>query len=473
MSMKTLANRMYTGETTIQFVGRRRLWFTISALACVISLIALFYPGLNLGIDFKGGSIFRAEAVKHVTVEQVRNAIGPDAQVVQVTEDSPPQVIVQTEEQPADRVAQINAQLKQLTGAPQVSTDAVGSKWGETVSRRALLALAVFIAAVVVYVSIRFEPKMSGAALVALVHDLLITAGVYALARFEVTPATVIALLTILGYSLYDTVVVFDKVKENTGTISSVSRTTYSDAANLAVNQTAVRSLNTSLTSLLPVGALLLGGSFLLGGEVLKDLSLALFVGVGVGTYSSMFLGVPLLAAWKEREPRFRDLRARIQRRETAGARQGVATGRAAATAGSGTAGAREAGAGAEAGAREAGARADAGAAKASPSTRSGSRSGPQAQARRRPSRPAAAQPPFQEEEPLLPSVPPDPDDDYVTEDYGSEGYADQVDDKPAPERPTREPAVGSSPRPRTGQRPKQRRKGGKQQASGGKRRRR
>jgi preprotein translocase subunit SecF len=441
MSMKSLANRLYSGETTIQFVGRRRLWFTISAIACLISVIALIYPGLNLGIDFEGGSVFRAEATKPVTVEQVQTAVGPVAQVVQVTQDTPPQVIVQTEELPQAEVARINAALKQVTGSNEVSTEAVGSKWGATVSRKALIALLVFIAAVAIYVSLRFEPKMAATALIALVHDLLITAGIYALARFEVTPATVIALLTILGYSLYDTVVVFDKVRENTRTLSSLSRTTYSDAANLAVNQTAVRSLNTSLTSLLPVGALLFAGSLLLGAEVLKDLSLALFVGVGAGTYSSMFLAVPLLCAWKEREPRFRDLRARVERREASGARS------------------TRAAAGARATAKATDGAAD-GAADRAASAKASRRQQQRQQQRR-----GAAATPFPEaEETLLPSVPPDPD-----EAYEAEGEGEEV---PAAEKPKEPAQAGQRPRS-SGHRPQQQRRKGGKQSSGGRRRRR
>jgi preprotein translocase subunit SecF len=192
------------------------------------------------------------------------------------------------------------------------------------VTTKALIALAVFLAVIVVYVSIRFDFKMSVSALVALIHDLLITAGVYALARFEVTPATVIGLLTILGYSLYDTVVVFDKVRENTGELSSMSRLTYSEAANRAVNQTLVRSLNTSLTSLLPIAALLTIGLLLPGAETIKDLSLALFVGVAAGTYSSVFIATPFLALWKETEPRNRQLRARVARLAASGAAEEV-----------------------------------------------------------------------------------------------------------------------------------------------------
>jgi preprotein translocase subunit SecF len=172
---------------------------------------------------------------------------------------------------------------------------------------------------VTLYVSLRMEFKMAVAALVALLHDLIITAGIFALARFEVTPATVIALLTILGYSLYDTVVVFDKVRENTGTLTSMSRTTYSQATNLAVNQTMMRSLNTSLASLLPILGLLLVGNYLLGAETLKDLALALFIGVAAGAYSSIFIAPPLVAMWKEKEPRYAQLRARVERLATQG----------------------------------------------------------------------------------------------------------------------------------------------------------
>jgi preprotein translocase subunit SecF len=173
---------------------------------------------------------------------------------------------------------------------------------------------------VTIYVSLRMEFKMAVAALVALLHDLIITAGIFALSRFEVTPATVIALLTILGYSLYDTVVVFDKLRENTGSLTAMSRTTYSQATNLAVNQTMMRSLNTSLASLLPILGLLLVGNYLLGAETLKDLALALFVGVAAGAYSSIFIAPPLVAMWKEKEPRYAQLRARVERLGAQGA---------------------------------------------------------------------------------------------------------------------------------------------------------
>jgi preprotein translocase subunit SecF len=312
----SLASRMYHGETSFDIVGRRRLWFTISALLVLISLVSLVVPGLNFGIDFKGGAVFRVQPQTQVTEAQVREAVGPAAEVVQVTEDDPVQVIVQTEELPPAEVARIRTGLAEVTGveANAVSTESIGSKWGSTVSRKAVVALLVFLVVVVIYVSLRMEFKMAVAALVALLHDLIITAGIFALARFEVTPATVIALLTILGYSLYDTVVVFDKVRENTGSLTAMSRTTYSQATNLAVNQTMMRSLNTSLASLLPILGLLLVGSYLLGAETLKDLALALFVGVAAGAYSSIFIAPPIVAMWKEKEPRYAQLRARVER---------------------------------------------------------------------------------------------------------------------------------------------------------------
>jgi preprotein translocase subunit SecF len=312
----SLASRMYHGETSYDFVGRRRLWFSISAVLVLISLASLVWPGLNFGIDFKGGAVFRVRPERPVTEAEVRRAVGPAAEVVQVTEQAPVQVIVQTKELPAAEVTRIRTGLARVSGVQlnAVSTQSIGSKWGSTVSRKAVIALLVFLVVVTVYVSLRMEVKMAGAALVALLHDLIITAGIFALSRFEVTPATVIALLTILGYSLYDTVVVFDKVRENTGTLTAMSRTTYSQATNLAINQTVMRSLNTSLASLLPILGLLLVGSYLLGAETLKDLALALFVGVAAGAYSSIFIAPPLVAMWKEREPRYTQLRARVER---------------------------------------------------------------------------------------------------------------------------------------------------------------
>ena len=324
----SIASRLYHGQISFDYVGRWRTWFLVSALAMLISVIALFYPGLAFGIDFKGGGVFTVQPTHNVTQAQVSDAVGSLAKVVQtsnVEAGKPAQVQVQTESLTSDQIAKVRADLSRVAGVQpsQVSNSVVGSKWGSTVTRKALIALLVFLAVIVVYVSIRFDFKMAISALIALVHDLLITAGVYALARFEVTPATVIGLLTILGYSLYDTVVVFDKVRENTGALSAMSRVTYSEAANRAINQTLVRSLNTSLTSLLPIGALLVAGSVLPGAETIKDLSLALFVGIAAGTYSSVFIATPFLALWKETEPRNRQLTARVIRLVASGATAG------------------------------------------------------------------------------------------------------------------------------------------------------
>ena len=312
----SLASRMYHGETSFDIIGRRRLWFSISAVLVAISLVGLIWPGLNFGIDFKGGAVFRVQPQHPVTEAEVRRALGPVAEVVQISESEPVEVIVQTEVLGQPEVAGIRTKLAEVAGVErsEVSTQTIGSKWGSQVSRKAMIALLVFLVVVVIYVSLRMEFKMAVAALVALLHDLIITAGIFALSRFEVTPATVIALLTILGYSLYDTVVVFDKVRENTGPLTAMSRTTYSQATNLAVNQTMMRSLNTSLASLLPILGLLLVGNYLLGAETLKDLALALFIGVAAGAYSSIFIAPPLVAMWKEKEPRYAQMRARVER---------------------------------------------------------------------------------------------------------------------------------------------------------------
>jgi preprotein translocase subunit SecF len=197
----------------------------------------------------------------------------------------------------------------------EIDTRLVGPSWGEEITRKALTALVVFLLAIIIFLSIAFEPKMAIAAIIALFHDVWITVGIYALVGFEVTPATVIGFLTILGYSLYDTVVVFDKVRENTRGIAGGSRLTYSGAANLAVNQTLIRSINTSVVALLPVGSILFIGTGVLGAGPLKDLSLALFIGLTVGTYSSIFVATPFLAAMREREPAMKALSKRVNAR--------------------------------------------------------------------------------------------------------------------------------------------------------------
>jgi preprotein translocase subunit SecF len=312
---------LYRGDVSIDFVGRRRQWYALSAVLLLVALTALLVRGLNFGIEFEGGAVFDVPS-DTCTVEVARDAFaGTGVTTVEpiVTEvtGSTRSVRVQTV---ALNAVQTNDVAQTLADACQVpidsvSTQVIGPSWGGEITKKAFTGLAVFLLAIVVYLSITFEWRMAVAALVALVHDVVITVGIYALVGFEVTPASVIGVLTILGYSLYDTVVVFDKVKENTRGLSGGSRMTYSDAANLAVNQTLVRSINTSVVGLLPVAALLFVGAYVLGAGTLKDLALALFVGIAVGTYSSIFVATPFLAELKEREPAMQALNKRVAAR--------------------------------------------------------------------------------------------------------------------------------------------------------------
>jgi preprotein translocase subunit SecF len=316
-----LGHRLYTGEVSIDFVGRRKIWYSIAAVAIVISVAALVLRPLHFGIEFEGGVEFRAK------VEDPTRAVPALQEAVAATglEDNPvvtrsgDGVRVQTEAMPAAGVATVSRALEDA-GASSVSSEYVGPSWGRAVAERALLGLAVFLVLVVLFIGLYFrEWKMSVAAVAALAHDVLITVGVYALAGFEVTPATVTGLLTILGYSLYDTVVVFDKVRENTRGAARSARRSYAESANLAVNQTLVRSINTSIAALLPVAAILYVGRTRLGSGPLEDLALALFVGIAAGTYSSVFLATPMLVQLKEREPAVREQARRVaSRRATA-----------------------------------------------------------------------------------------------------------------------------------------------------------
>ncbi len=322
-----VGGRLYRGEVSIEFVGRRRLWYTISGLILVISVAALLGRGLNESVDFKGGSVFEFKAPAatlaqvNATVEKAGGGAGAIIQTVGVGSHASWQV--QTAKltfQEQSRVQDaIGVSLHPVGGIQGVSTSFIGPSWGSQISQKALEALIAFLIAIVIYLSIAFEWKMATAALVALAHDIVITVGIYALAGFQVSPATVIGLLTILGYSLYDTVVVFDKVRENTAGLLGTSRSTYSQAANLALNQTLVRSINTSLIALLPVVAILVTGITLLGPGELEDLALVLFVGMLSGTYSSICIATPVLAALKEREPQYKALAKRVALRAAGG----------------------------------------------------------------------------------------------------------------------------------------------------------
>jgi len=304
------------------FVGRRKRWYAISAIFLLVSLGALVFSRLTLGIEFRGGAEFRvasAEATDEAALETVQDAgITGEIRVQQVGNDT---VRIQTEKLTTEESEQVSDALAERFDVDRndISSQLIGPSWGADISKKALRALVFFLLLTVLFLSVYFEWKMAVAAMLALLHDLAITIGIYALVGFEVTPATVIGFLTILGYSLYDTVVVFDKVKENTQGLTGGSRMTYSGAANLAVNQTIVRSINTSVVALLPIGAILFAGVVLLGAGPLKDLALALFVGVAAGTYSSIFIATPLLAALKEREPAMQALARRVAARPTSG----------------------------------------------------------------------------------------------------------------------------------------------------------
>lgn len=309
------------GESNIDIIGRKKLWLIVSGTVLGLSLIGLFGRQFTLSIDFEGGTSFAVPLKKAVTVKQVQSALEafslPDIRP-QITTDrttGSQQLLVRTPHIPdRAKLARVQDKLAELGGQTDtdlVSFTDVGPTWGKQIRDKAVRGLIVFLILVTIYISIRFEPKMAMGALAALFHDLLATAGIYALLGITVTPATIIALLTLLGYSLYDTVVVFDKISENAAQLGGSNRTTYSEMVNRSVNQVMMRSINTSLSTLLPISALLLVGVVIFRATTLEDLAVALFIGTVVGTYSSIFVASPILAALKEREPRYAAIRAR------------------------------------------------------------------------------------------------------------------------------------------------------------------
>ncbi len=310
------------GETTIDFVGHRRRWLVISAVALVIALAGLGIRQLNLGIEFAGGLGLQAPNPAGAEVGEVRDAleeVGIEDSTIQLVDDGQAVRVTTHELDTATENSAIQAMVE-LTGADRndISIEAVGPTFGALIARRALIALGVFLGAVILFISWRLEFKMAAAGIAALFHDLIITVGVYALTGFAVTPATVVAILVVLGYSLYDTVVVFDKVEE---LVAVEDEKTYPEIVNQAMNSVLARSLATSLTSLLPVGSILFVGSFILGAPTLRDFALALFVGIAAGTYSSIFVAAPLLSAWKEKEPEWVERAERVERRARSGKR--------------------------------------------------------------------------------------------------------------------------------------------------------
>ena len=330
--LSSLTHRLYTGEVSYNFIGRRRRWYVLSAILIAVSVAALLIRGLAFGIEFRGGADFRAPTtVTSSTVDEMREALNrtglPDLDDSIINTIGDNQVRVQT--RPLDSTTEVpvvrTAIAETVGSAPdEVAYSLIGATWGSQITERALIALAVFLALVALVIWAYFRDlKMSAAALIALAHDLVLTLGIYALVGFTVTPATMIGMLTILGYSLYDTVVVFDKVRENVRDLKSSTTKTYSEAANLAVNQVLVRSLNTTVIGVLPVAALLFAGAIILGEGPLKDLALALFVGMVSGAYSSIFIATPLLAQLREREPDMKKLASRVAARRSKEAQQG------------------------------------------------------------------------------------------------------------------------------------------------------
>jgi preprotein translocase subunit SecF len=302
-------NDLYTGRRSYPIIQKRRVWFSIVGLFSIASILILVFQGLNLGIDFRGGSEFTVSGTSNTdqdiaidTVAEV--APGHEPHVTQV---GPNGVRVQVSQLDNDQTTELQNALGEAYGveASEVTANFIGPTWGQSVSMRALWGTLVFVLAAAVFMAIYFRAwRMSVAAIVAMLLDVLVSAGVYALIGWEVTPSTIIGFLTILGFSLYDKMVVFDKVRENSVALTEQTRSTYAERANLAVNQTLVRSINTSVVALLPVAGILFVGGFLLGAGTLKDISLSLFVGIAVGATSSIFLATPLDVALRESEPK-------------------------------------------------------------------------------------------------------------------------------------------------------------------------
>jgi preprotein translocase subunit SecF len=320
----SLSHRLYNGEAGLDVVGRSRLIYKVTAVVVLLCLVSIVFRGFNFGIDFEGGNSFRVPGSSEQLAEIRSAAEDAGAEVASGQVVGGNTVLLRTGQLDTDAEGQVRDAIATAAGVePQeVSPESVSADWGNDITDQALIALVVFLVAVVAFLALRFQPKMAIGAMAALLHDIIVTAGVYSLIGFEVTPSTVIGFLTILGFSLYDTVVVFDKVDENTKDLERGARMTWSEAANLAVNQTLMRSINTSIIALLPVAGLLFVGAGLLGVGTLKDLALVLFVGLAVGTYSSIFLATPIVADLKEREPEQIALRRRVMARRAAATRR-------------------------------------------------------------------------------------------------------------------------------------------------------
>ncbi|MEU5214225.1 protein translocase subunit SecF [Streptomyces sp. NPDC020742] len=318
--------RLYRGEVGYDFIGKRKIWYGLSILITIAAIVGLAVRGLNFGIEFSGGAVFTTPPTS-VSSSQAQHhaesaAAGHQALVQKLGNGG---LRIQVSELDTQQSLPVQEELAKDLNIPveKVNTQLVGPSWGEEIANKAWLGLGIFMVLVVLYLAIAFEWRMALAALVALIHDLTITVGVYALVGFEVTPGTVIGLLTILGYSLYDTVVVFDSLKEASKDITKQNRFTYSEIANRSINSTLVRSINTTVVALLPVAGLLFVGGGLLGAGMLNDISLALFVGLAAGAYSSIFIATPLVADLKNREPQIKALAKRVMAKRAAAAAKG------------------------------------------------------------------------------------------------------------------------------------------------------
>ncbi|WP_151482593.1 protein translocase subunit SecF [Streptomyces albicerus] len=321
----TLGARLHRGEIGYDFVGKRKIWYGVSILITITAILGLTVRGLNMGIEFQGGAVFTTEKTS-VSVSQAEEyaeeASGHDAIVQKLGNGGLRIQIAGTDTGRSDQIKEeLAGDLK--VDAEKINAELVGPSWGDQIANKAWQGLAIFMVLVVIYLAIAFEWRMALAALVALIHDITITVGIYALVGFEVTPGTVIGLLTILGYSLYDTVVVFDSLKEQAKDLTKQTRWTYSEVADRSINGTLVRSINTTVVALLPVAGLLFIGGGVLGAGMLNDISLSLFVGLAAGAYSSIFIATPLVADLKEREPQMKALKKRVLAKRAAAAAKG------------------------------------------------------------------------------------------------------------------------------------------------------
>lgn len=322
-SLGRLGYQLHTGERSFSVVPRRRTWLTIAAVLVLLTVLIVLFRGVNAGIEFRGGSQFTVTGVPAPEQQIAHDVVAEvgDGEVARVSTVGASALRVQTQELTSEQTEELRQGLAEAYGVPatEVASTFIGPSWGQDLTRQALQGLAVFIVLVAIVLSAYFRSwQMATAALVALVHDIVITAGVYAIVGWEITPASVIGLLTILAYSLYDTVVVFDKIRENTAELEEQDDQTFAELSNLAVNQTLVRSINTSVTSLLPVGAILFVGALLLGAGTLRDIALALFVGMLVSTVSSVFVATPLQVLLRGRDPRIAEHTERVLERRRA-----------------------------------------------------------------------------------------------------------------------------------------------------------